>query len=177
MYLVCRLLLRCPARFTLFPYTTLFRSREVDIAWTAAFVRRNVEIRAGGKIARSRAAIGRKDKQVAARALVPVGPVAVKKVLGDVGLHLVDRKSTRLNSSHRCISYAVFCFAAPLDSHSFPTRRSSDLEKLISPGPPRSSGGTSKSAPEVRSRGAALPSAGRTNKWLRVPSFQWVQWR
>src|SRR6266576_4147487 len=50
-------------------------------------------------------------------------------------------------------------------------------EKLISPGPPRSSGGTSKSAPEVRSRGAALPSAGRTNKWLRVPSFQWVQWR
>src|SRR5437879_5443744 len=89
MYLVCRLLLRCPARFTLFPYTTLFRSREVDIAWTAAFVRRNVEIRAGGKIARSRAAIGRKDKQVAARALVPVGPVAVKKVLGDVGLHLV----------------------------------------------------------------------------------------
>src|SRR5256884_3095694 len=59
------------------------------IAWTAAFVRRNVEIRAGGKIARSRAAIGRKDKQVAALALVPVGPVAVKKVLGDVGLHLV----------------------------------------------------------------------------------------
>src|SRR2546429_8084098 len=37
-------------------------------------------------------------------------------------------------------------------------------EKLISPGPPRSSGGTSKSAPEGRSRGAALPSAGRTKK-------------
>src|SRR5215470_14141859 len=50
-------------------------------------------------------------------------------------------------------------------------------EKLMSPGPPRSSGGTSKSAPGVRSRGAALPSAGMTNKWLRLPSFQWVQWR
>ena len=25
------------------------------------------------------------------------------------GINLVDRKSTRLNSSHRCISYAVFC--------------------------------------------------------------------
>src|SRR5437879_3698014 len=33
-----------------------------------------------------------------------------------------DRKSTRLNSSHRCISYAVHC-----DLPSFPTRRSSDL--------------------------------------------------
>src|SRR5690348_7457184 len=33
---------------------------------------------------------------------------------------LLDRKSTRLNSSHPSISYAVFC--APQDLHSFPTR-------------------------------------------------------
>src|SRR5437762_1837164 len=40
----------------------------------------------------------------------------------------VDRKSTRLNSSHRCISYAVFCLSPLyLLLHSFPTRRSSDL--------------------------------------------------
>src|SRR5262245_520800 len=39
----------------------------------------------------------------------------------------VDRKSTRLNSSHLGISYAVFCFAPPCDRLSFPTRRSSDL--------------------------------------------------
>src|SRR5690625_3684241 len=38
-----------------------------------------------------------------------------------------DRKSTRLNSSHVAISYAVFCFASPVCLHSFPTRRSSDL--------------------------------------------------
>src|SRR5690349_20397276 len=38
-----------------------------------------------------------------------------------------DRKSTRLNSSHVEISYAVFCCRAPRHSHSFPTRRSSDL--------------------------------------------------
>src|SRR5437879_3612617 len=40
-----------------------------------------------------------------------------------------DRKSTRLNSSHRCISYAVFCLL-PCHRylHSFPTRRSSDLD-------------------------------------------------
>src|SRR5437879_779501 len=42
----------------------------------------------------------------------------------------LDRKSTRLNSSHRCISYAVFClklYGHLQDLHSFPTRRSSDL--------------------------------------------------
>src|SRR5690242_14369857 len=39
-----------------------------------------------------------------------------------------DRKSTRLNSSHMSISYAVFCFSCDhRDLHSFPTRRSSDL--------------------------------------------------
>src|SRR5437762_1732841 len=38
-----------------------------------------------------------------------------------------DRKSTRLNSSHRCISYAVFCFPPTHYLPSFPTRRSSDL--------------------------------------------------
>src|SRR5438067_2310757 len=38
-----------------------------------------------------------------------------------------DRKSTRLNSSHVSISYAVFCFPPPHHLHSFPTRRSSDL--------------------------------------------------
>src|SRR5690606_34294870 len=39
--------------------------------------------------------------------------------------HRQDRKSTRLNSSHVKISYAVFCDRRAL--HSFPTRRSSDL--------------------------------------------------
>src|SRR5262245_25325163 len=42
-----------------------------------------------------------------------------------------DRKSTRLNSSHLGISYAVFCFHHLLYSPPFPTRRSSDLERLI----------------------------------------------
>src|ERR1039458_7576622 len=42
-----------------------------------------------------------------------------------------DRKSTRLNSSHLGISYAVFCSGDPRDLHSFPTRRSSDLSALV----------------------------------------------
>src|SRR5438034_793084 len=44
-----------------------------------------------------------------------------------------DRKSTRLNSSHTVISYAVFCLKRYHDHqilHSFPTRRSSDLKIL-----------------------------------------------
>src|SRR5437773_1497793 len=43
----------------------------------------------------------------------------------------LDRKSTRLNSSHITISYAVFC-GPPCALHSFPTRRSSDLALEIS---------------------------------------------
>src|SRR5437879_9853523 len=34
---------------------------------------------------------------------------AVLRSLGDEPIRSIDRKSTRLNSSHRCISYAVFC--------------------------------------------------------------------
>src|SRR5207244_952130 len=41
-----------------------------------------------------------------------------------------DRKSTRLNSSHQIISYAVFC-PNPRSLHSFPTRRSSDLPRPV----------------------------------------------
>src|SRR5207249_4530206 len=42
-------------------------------------------------------------------------------------IYFTDRKSTRLNSSHVSISYAVFCFRPLPPLHSFPTRRSSDL--------------------------------------------------
>src|SRR6185295_19748121 len=61
------LMIRRPPRSTLFPYTTLFRSRrmpECNASWEGEAIRR---------------------------------------------FHRVDRKSTRLNSSHANISYAVFC--------------------------------------------------------------------
>src|SRR5437879_13315142 len=61
------LMIRRPPRSTLFPYTTLFRSR--------------------------RGAAGQCSVQR------PGPPPEAER----------DRKSTRLNSSHRCISYAVFC--------------------------------------------------------------------
>src|SRR5947207_165569 len=51
---------------------------------------------------------------------------------GRFTVELEDRKSTRLNSSHTVISYAVF----PRDTRSFPTRRSSDLPGGSRPGAP-----------------------------------------
>src|SRR5690349_12630384 len=52
---------------------------------------------------------------------------AQKQLAYALDLYPEDRKSTRLNSSHVEISYAVFCHHPHL--HSFPTRRSSDLLK------------------------------------------------
>src|SRR5690349_17750143 len=125
--LVCRLLLRRPPRSTLFPYTTLFRSI--------------MERGSGGGLgrvglaARRHAARGRRGpapprlKQQRRRgAFAPLESFPfVLSGLSCARVNLLDRKSTRLNSSHVEISYAVFCFADHRDPHSFPTRRSSDL--------------------------------------------------
>src|SRR2546430_5736677 len=97
-------MIRRPPRSTLFPYTTLFRSiaagltevllvgsvrrnwqtGEVELAWTTGQVRRNWQ----------------------------TGEVELAWKTNDARQNWVvlkDRKSTRLNSSHSQISYAVFC--------------------------------------------------------------------
>src|SRR2546422_8602043 len=70
-------MIRRPPRSTLFPYTTLFRSRHAaaDVEDRAPYLH---------------------------RAVVPLGPAPGRSPAA-------DRKSTRLNSSHGYISYAVFC--------------------------------------------------------------------
>src|SRR3712207_7470108 len=97
-------MIRRPPRSTLFPYTTLFRSR--------ADRRRR---RDGGGARGTRPAGGE------ARPGVPAGeaagpqlrqrpaPAAVRRLRKLATIAAVDRKSTRLNSSHANISYAVFC--------------------------------------------------------------------
>src|SRR2546429_1440915 len=77
-------MIRRPPRSTLFPYTTLFRSRARD---------RSAPDRRAGRPASSRR---------------HRAPGAVPLLLG-VAEGAGDRKSTRLNSSHGYISYAVFC--------------------------------------------------------------------
>src|SRR5436189_4733970 len=72
-------MIRRPPRSTLFPYTTLFRS-DMQEDKEPFF-----------------------DSVDTLEAILGVLPPLLERV------HGVDRKSTRLNSSHRCISYAVFC--------------------------------------------------------------------
>src|SRR3712207_8126247 len=92
-------MIRRPPRSTLFPYTTLFRSR------VTAPVQR-VPLAAGpGR--------PRPDDPLTRRLLRHLRhrPVVEERVqvVDEVARCAVDRKSTRLNSSHANISYAVFC--------------------------------------------------------------------
>src|SRR3712207_7938124 len=93
-------MIRRPPRSTLFPYTTLFRSAG-DVALEAA------DDFAGGQ------ALGGAAFDVVACALVDAHAGDRDRVQRTVGLAVAagveDRKSTRLNSSHANISYAVFC--------------------------------------------------------------------
>src|SRR5258708_14862089 len=78
-------MIRRPPRSTLFPYTTLFRSNKAGVHAVANDLRADEDDELGS---------------------------AVRFVLVREGVTQIlnlDRKSTRLNSSHQIISYAVFC--------------------------------------------------------------------
>src|SRR3712207_6906598 len=86
---------RRPPRSTLFPYTTLFRSSDL----------RKLRIGIVG--------CGGTGSAVAMLlARLGVGQLALfdNDIVDQTNLNRLDRKSTRLNSSHANISYAVFCF-------------------------------------------------------------------
>src|SRR3712207_8005500 len=85
-------MIRRPPRSTLFPYTTLFRSQRPE------------------DVDEEERHRGRDQIEAEARYLVPIA-IGVG-VIRNAPLHALqaeDRKSTRLNSSHANISYAVFC--------------------------------------------------------------------
>src|SRR2546428_3366966 len=84
-------MIRRPPRSTLFPYTTLFRS---ILSVTAAELRTGVE-----QSIEVKPSYGLTDEQVEQMLLDLLVRQTVRR----------DRKSTRLNSSHDQISYAVFC--------------------------------------------------------------------
>src|SRR2546426_9230089 len=75
-------MIRRPPRSTLFPYTTLFRSHTIGTCWTAR--RSRIRLTTGRGTTSCGRRGGSRDRDG-------------------------DRKSTRLNSSHLVISYAVFC--------------------------------------------------------------------
>src|SRR2546430_12125214 len=93
-------MIRPPPRSTLFPYTTLFRS----------------EIIVGARLQTFDAVLHiaprREDQHAAERLRLPQlreHRQAVEPGQVEIEHHEIDRKSTRLNSSHSQISYAVFC--------------------------------------------------------------------
>src|SRR5258708_18821578 len=79
-------MIRRPPRSTLFPYTTLFRSNRI---WQDHF---------GRGLVSTPNDFGRMGNR-------PSNP----ELLDWLANRFIDRKSTRLNSSHQIISYAVFC--------------------------------------------------------------------
>src|SRR3712207_8755980 len=97
-------MIRRPPRSTLFPYTTLFRSYdkynhgEGDPLMPAHQANAKVPKGVSGVLLRAMALHSRDRIASAAEMLQALSDVAS-----------VDRKSTRLNSSHANISYAVFC--------------------------------------------------------------------
>src|SRR3712207_7091882 len=88
-------MIRRPPRSTLFPYTTLFRSPGDGGGLVTADVLQPTHVPLDVHPTRSQ------------RAEVLLGAPAQEHP--KVGLGVQDRKSTRLNSSHANISYAVFC--------------------------------------------------------------------
>src|SRR3712207_8391526 len=94
-------MIRRPPRSTLFPYTTLFRSNMANI-----------------KSAKKRIKVI-KTKTTRNRIIKSALKTDVKKFLAAVESNNVeeaDRKSTRLNSSHANISYAVFCLKKKINA-------------------------------------------------------------
>src|SRR5689334_24831454 len=97
-------MIRRPPRSTLFPYTTLFRSRWEDVngRWYG------YGYDSQGRCVRAQGTGGYLDTTLA----FEPGLTTVTDSLGNVTRYRLDerdRKSTRLNSSHSSISYAVFC--------------------------------------------------------------------
>src|SRR5256885_7816513 len=93
-------MIRRPPRSTLFPYTTLFRSIRGNLSPGDGIYRSTDAGKTWTKIGLADAG------QIAHIAVHPRNADLVYvAVLG----HALDRKSTRLNSSHLVISYAVFC--------------------------------------------------------------------
>src|SRR2546429_3118458 len=97
-------MIRRPPRSTLFPYTTLFRSLGCDRT------DQHVRYRVGGGVGRS---FG--EPQDESSGSWQNSPVRFRQ----------DRKSTRLNSSHGYISYAVFCLKKKQKNYVILTQRSS----------------------------------------------------
>src|SRR3712207_7580076 len=90
-------MIRRPPRSTLFPYTTLFRSESFYLSQGSEAEARNIYYQ------------GRREYRKNARDEDGSITWSFSRNVTDWLWKVLDRKSTRLNSSHANISYAVFC--------------------------------------------------------------------
>src|SRR5690242_21330683 len=93
-------MIRRPPRSTLFPYTTLFRSEVL-------------RFQAARRVEKQHDDLGIVERALGVRRRQP--------------LELIDRKSTRLNSSHMSISYAVFCLKKKSERRASASHRRHEL--------------------------------------------------
>src|SRR3712207_8726528 len=100
-------MIRRPPRSTLFPYTTLFRSRRCH----------DFQLLLGGRRGVQEQRRERRGRELDARA----SRGTARRPAEHYGKVREDRKSTRLNSSHANISYAVFCLKKKKKNKTFIT--------------------------------------------------------
>src|SRR3712207_7772547 len=100
-------MIRRPPRSTLFPYTTLFRSLDDDAHEGQDGSTRELDDLQGDGVL---------DESMASRSRVGCGQDGVVRSASGRDQRRADRKSTRLNSSHANISYAVFCLKKRIPS-------------------------------------------------------------
>src|SRR5258708_11022166 len=95
MYCFFFLMIRRPPRSTLFPYTTLFRSVKLPLLTKAHWLESSIPLLI---------------QRLHTPCQPPLPPPSIRSAMPTCLLaKWRDRKSTRLNSSHQIISYAVFC--------------------------------------------------------------------
>src|SRR2546430_9075581 len=98
-------MIRRPPRSTLFPYTTLFRSKSEEQEEFGSLFEEQVYNEL--KKENNNYEIHRQVKSVGYRIDLAIWDSQIQQYI--LGIECEDRKSTRLNSSHSQISYAVFC--------------------------------------------------------------------
>src|SRR5439155_24734094 len=93
------LIIRQPTRSTLFPYTTLFRSLKFNLISSNS----------------TKPVPNPNQRRLLSRTPIPGVANSASARRARLSLQLRDRKSTRLNSSHVSISYAVFCLKKKIE--------------------------------------------------------------
>src|SRR3712207_8889096 len=102
-------MIRRPPRSTLFPYTTLFRSRGGTLSLSGVYFGLAQNFPLGDLFDRHiQIRMGQGNVKRWVPEILPLLTDEDPLGTADLATHL-DRKSTRLNSSHANISYAVFC--------------------------------------------------------------------